>query len=187
MATGLLSDISSKGAHAEPAAEAAVKNDIPVEAPAQPAYLTRLAMLPATLPERLEACSHADSQGLIHRPEAARLDQIEQALTILASVVARLAKEAQQTRIQLRSTEHDPGLQEERRVQRELVRSMQARLDHIEERFDRERGARLEPVPAGGASLEVAGQVAESLRSIRESLAALAKRKPRPNDHGSRS
>jgi hypothetical protein len=76
----------------------------------------------------------------------------------------------------LRATEHDPSLQEERRVQRELVRSMQARLNHIEERMERQV-----PPPALPAASpqtdEVAAQLAASLHSIRDSLAALTKRK----------
>ncbi len=137
----------------------------------QPAYLTRLATLPLAAPERSEGIAVPPQ-----RPEAARLDQIEHALTILASVVGRLAKDAQQSRLQLRATEHDPSLQEERRVQRELVRSMQARLNHIEERMERQV-----PPPALPAASpqtdEVAAQLAASLHSIRDSLAALTKRK----------
>jgi hypothetical protein len=140
----------------------------------QPAYLTRL----ATLPERHEVSAASDALQPQYRPDARRLDQIEHALTILASVVARLGKEAQQTRLQLRATEHDPGLSEERRVQRELVRSMQARLDHMEERFARQVSS---SVPAAIVpSHEVSEQLSASLNSIRDSLASLAKRRKRP-------
>jgi hypothetical protein len=138
----------------------------------QPAYLARL----ATLPERNEVASSQDSTHAPFRPDSRRLDQIEHALTILASVVARLGKEAQQTRLQLRSTEHDPSLAEERRSQRELVRSMQARLNYLEERLDRGLPAAL---PAAGVSSEVTEQLSASLNSIRHSLAALATRRKR--------
>ena len=137
----------------------------------QPAYLTRL----ATLPERNEVSSPSDASHTNYRPDGRRLDQIEHALTILASVVARLGKEAQQTRQQLRAADNDPGLAEERRVQRELVRSMQARLNHLEDRFEREA----KPVPTV-PHYEVTEQLSASLNSIRASLASLAKRrKPR--------
>jgi len=202
MPTGLLSNLEMRGAADEPeetrsqagerreAESTDGKADLASQPPAappliQPAYLARIATLPSTLPANLHERNEAaqqESQRAIDRPQGARLDQIEHALTILASVVARLAKEAQQSRIQLRSTEHDPGLQEERRVQRELVRSMQARLNHMEERFDRERQTRLEEQPlAALAPPEVADQLAQSLHSIRDSLAALAKRRPRQN------
>lgn len=173
MATGLLPNLEMQvtqtqaGANPEPPLVQAESSALP-----QPAYLARL----ATLPERNEVASSQDSAHTPFRPDSRRLDQIEHALTILASVVARLGKEAQQTRLQLRSTEHDPSLAEERRTQRELVRSMQARLNYLEERLDRGVPAAL---PSSGVSSEVTDQLSSSLNSIRHSLAALANRRRR--------
>ena len=56
----------------------------------QPSYLARL----ANLPSWYDASSQQETAKFELRTEAPRLDQIEHALTILASVVARLAKEA---------------------------------------------------------------------------------------------
>ena len=145
--------------------------DQPSESLAEPAYLTRL----STLPERNDP---APGSLKPNRPEAARIDQIEHALTILASVVARLAKEAQQSRLQLRASGNDPGLQEERRVQRELARSMQVRLTHLEERVERDRAARPQLLPTPPTA-EGASQLSASLTSIRSSLDALARRRQR--------
>lgn len=171
MVTGLLPNLETQVAvEAVPATESLK----------QPAYLARIATLPASLPDRPEAADSRDVAGR-SRPDSARLDQIEHALTILASVVAQLAKEAQQSRTQLRATELDPGLHEERRVQRELVRSLQARLIHVEERIARQMAEtpQLPTVrqPHAEAAAETSEQIASSLSSIRNSLAALAKRR----------
>jgi len=109
------------------------------------------------------------------RLDSARLDQIEKALTILAAVVARLAKSAQPPKSQVRAPEHEINLQEERRIQRELVRSIEARLHLIEERLDRQA-----PQPAYSLeNTEAEEQLATSLASIRASLAALNQRRSR--------
>ena len=164
MATGLLPGLEMQVSETQSLVAAPSSGD-----EGQPAYLTRL----ATLPDRAEMQSTVAAR-IAPRAESARLDQIEHALTILASVVARLAKDAQQSRLQLRATEQDSSLQEERRVQRELVRSMQSRLMHIEERMDRR------PVqPSVPDNSEVAQQLAASLNSIRDSLTALTKRRPK--------
>ena len=146
-----------------------IANALPLEEVAQSAYLSPL----AALPDR-GGDADADHPQNAPRQESARLAQIEHALAILASVVARLAKEAQHSRLLLRATEHDPGLLEERRVQMELVRSMQARLNHVEERMDRQIAP---PVIASPENDEIAEQLVASLTSIRDSLAALGKRR----------
>jgi len=126
---------------------------------AQLAHLNRLA----------SSENGAPAQG----PNSTRLDQIENALTILAAVVARLAKSAQPPKAQVRAPEHEINLQEERRVQRELVRSIEARLHHIEDRLDRQV-----PQPAySPENTEVEEQLAASLASIRASLDALSQRR----------
>lgn len=140
----------------------------PVPVP-PPAYLARI----ATLPDSLTGLTETNPPERLH---SARLDQIEHALTILASVVARLAKEAQQSKHLVRSTEHDPSLPEERRAQRELIRSLQARLIHLEERLERQP---LLPEPSA-VTPAVAQDIAASLTSIRNTLASLAKRRPAP-------
>ena len=112
-------------------------------------------------------------ENVTPRPEAARLDQIENTLTIMASVVARLAKDVQQSRLHRRVAESDPHLQEDQRVQREIVRSLQARLSHLEERQNTERNA----LPPPEVDSEFAAQLSVSLLSIRNSLDALAKRR----------
>ena len=175
MATGLLPNFETQEVH-EPLPAATEAPPPPAD---QPPYLARIATLPASLPDRGEAAPDPDPNPVeaSYRPESARLDQIEHALTILASVVARLAKDAQQSRLQLRTTECDPNFQEDRRVQRELVRSMQARLTHIEERLERQSAERASTLAAAIPSDEAAEQLSASLRSIRDSLAALAKRR----------
>ena len=174
MATGLLPNLESQEVVHEPLPAVTEATPPPAE---QPAYLARIATLPASLPERGEAAPDLNPIAALYRPESARLDQIEHALTILASVVARLAKEAQQSRLQLRSTEYDPDLQEDRRVQRELVRSMQSRLAHIEERMERQNAERASAQVATLSSAEAAERLSASLTSIRNSLAAMAKRR----------
>lgn len=141
---------------------------IPAE-PDQPAYLSRL----ANLPDRPDPASPHDSPRSVDRAENTRIDQIEHALTILASVVARLAKEAQQSRNQLRASEIDPNLVEDRRVQKELVRSLQARLAHVEDRVERQG------IQQDQSALTNPPDSADLL-SIRTSLSALLKRRARP-------
>lgn len=124
----------------------------------QPAYLARL----ANLPNWYDASAQRQTARSERRTEASRLDQIEHALTILASVVARLAKEAHQSRLPLRPTEC---------AQRELVESLQARLTQLEERTDQLNVTPLTP--------EVAEDFAQSVQAIRNSLDALLKRRPK--------
>lgn len=157
MATGLLPNLDAQKALSDPLP----LSELSAIPPEQPSYLSRIATLPAP-------------EGPAPR-SADRIDQIEHALTILASVVARLAKEAHQSKLQLRSSEQDPNWQEERRVQRELVRSMQSRLVSLEERLERQNSDGVHQPPA--LQPEVAERVAASLTSIRNALAALAKRR----------
>ena len=167
MATGLLPNLDAQKALSDPLP----LSELSALPPEQLSYLSRIATLPAP-------------EGPAPR-SADRIDQIEHALTILASVVARLAKEAHQSKLQLRSSEQDPNWQEERRVQRELVRSMQSRLVSLEERLERPNSESvhqplaLQPLALQPPALqqEVAEQVAASLTSIRNALAALAKRR----------
>ena len=138
--------------------------ETPEPGDSQPGYLARIATLPAAMQDAPDQSSGREQPSPL--PDSARLGQIEHALTILASVVARLAREAQQSRLHLRATENDPTLQEERRMQRELVRSMQARLSHAEERIERQ-----------ATPPESLSDVSAALTSIRNSLAALAERR----------
>lgn len=165
MATGLLPNLDAQKTLRDPLRSSEL-SAIPQE---QPSYLSRIATLAA--PEGVPPRS------------ADRIDQIEHALTILASVVARLAKEAQQSKLQLPSSEQEPNWQEERRVQRELVRSMQSRLVSLKEGIERQnRDSLLQPPALRPPALqtEVAEQVAASHTSIRNALAALANRRPAP-------
>lgn len=175
MATGLLPNLESKAAaETELPSLPADPTPLPVE---PPAYLARIATLPASLPDHEANSPDSIESDVSARPEAARIDQIEHALTILASVVARLAKAAQQSRLQLRITEHDPSAQEDRRVQRELVRSMQARLSLMEERLERENAERMRWQSPPEVAPDVDAQLAVSLHSIRDSLALLARKR----------
>jgi len=146
MASGLLTDL-----------EMHVTQPLASSEDLQLAQLNRLAA----------STAREEPQEPSQRPDSTRLDQIENALTILAAVVARLAKSAQLPK------SHEMNLQEERRVQRELVRSIEARLHHIEERLERQA-----PQPADcPENAEVAEQLAASLTSIRASLVALNQRR----------
>ncbi len=172
MATGLLPNIHAHDEKPEPSTVE------PSPVPAEPAYLARLANLPVALPELGDNAPSNANSNTPARSDAARIDQIEHALTILASVVARLARDAQQSRLQLRNSEVDPNAHEERRVQRELVRSMQARLTLMEERLDRKRDELSPAEVLPQIAPDLALQLSTSLGSIRNSLAALAKRRP---------
>lgn len=137
-----------------------------------PAYLTRLATLaPAPQPQPAPPV----------RPDSARIDQIEHALTILASVVARFAKEAQQARQWAKAIEADATQIEERRQQRELLHSLQARLIHLEERLERERQSRLaaapSPRPPAFEQEYHPAAMQSSLEAIRKSLEAISRRR----------
>ena len=149
--------------------------DASAEAPApqsdQPPYLARISKLPSL------AMASGPVEEEQTAPDSGRLDQIEHALGILASVVARLAKEAQQSKIQLRTTEQDPGVPDERRVQRELIRSMQSRLEFMEERLERQNQDMSRATAGAAVSPETAAQIAVTIASIRQSLDALAKRR----------
>ena len=162
MPTGLLPNLESR----KPPGESLPAPEPSAMQLEQPSYLSRIATLPAP-PEGPPPRS------------ADRIDQIEHALTILASVVARLAKEAQQSKLQIRPSDHESNTQEERRVQRELVRSMQARLILIEERMERQH-VESAPQPAVGMRSDEAEKVAASLASIGNALASLAKRRETP-------
>ena len=176
MPLGLLHDVESQGPPDNPAG---TLPDAVAPRIEQPAYLARIATLPDSLPEAVEGFPGHEMAAQTRRPDSARLDQIEHALTILASVVARLAKETQLSRLQLRATGNDPGGQEERRAQRELVRSMQARLAHLEERIERQNTERISAPAVALPHPEVAEQLTASLTAIRDTLAAIAKRRPK--------